>query len=101
MPHITVKNLYHKHKIFVKNKYIITALFFFITIVCIDEENIFQLYALIKKKKGLQRQKELYIYQIKNIKKEKKRLDDPIYLIKYARENFYMKNKNEDLYIIE
>ena len=84
-----------------KNKYVITLVFFAFWIVFIDEYNLITQYKLQKDVEELERQKAYYLseikkdstklYHLQNTKEEQE---------KFAREKFLMKKENEDLFII-
>lgn len=50
---------------------------------------------------NLEKQKEYLREQIENDKKIIKKLSDPEELEKFAREQYYLKKKNEEIYLIE
>ena len=50
---------------------------------------------------NLEKQKEYLKEQIKNDKKIIEKLSDPAELEKFAREQYYLKKKNEEIYLIE
>ncbi len=50
---------------------------------------------------NLEKQKEYLREQIKNDKKIIEKLSDPEELEKFAREQYYLKKKNEEIYLIE
>ena len=85
-----------------KNKYIITLAAFAFWIIFIDDYNLIKQYQLQKDINKLEKQKEYYLseiendstelYQIQNNKEEQER---------FAREKFFMKKDNEDVFIIK
>ena len=84
-----------------KNKYILTLVFFIFWIIFIDDYNLIKQHQLQKNVNELEYQKEYYIseinkdstklYHLQNTKKEQER---------FAREKFLMKKDNEDVFII-
>ena len=84
------------------NKYTITLLIFAIIIIFIDDNSLIDRYKAYLEKRELQKEKARYE---ENIKKDQEFLDaiqsDPEALEKFAREEYKMKGKNEDVYIIK
>lgn len=88
--------------VFGVNKYIITGVAFLIAVGFVDE------YSLLTRYKNIARITELereYAYYEKQIEGTRKRLDelesDGYNLEKYAREQYFMKRKNEDVFIVK
>jgi cell division protein FtsB len=84
------------------NKYLITSFLFIVWISFFDKFNIFQVY---KKKQELNQLIERKIYYKNEIEKSKKALsnlrENSLNIEKIAREKYFMKKDNEDLYILE
>ena len=84
------------------NKYTITLLIFAIIIIFFDSSSLIDRYKAYREKLALQKEKARYE---ENIKKDQEFLDaiqsDPEALEKFAREEYKMKGKNEDVYIIK
>ena len=84
------------------NKYTITLLIFAIIIVFVDSSSLIDRYKAYREKRELQEEKAKYE---ESIKKDQEFLDaiqsDPEELEKFAREEYKMKGKNEDVYIIK
>ena len=84
------------------NKYTITLLIFAIIIIFVDDNSLIDRYKAYLKKRELQKEKAKYE---ENIKKDQEFLDaiqsNPEELEKFAREEYKMKGKNEDVYIIK
>ena len=84
------------------NKYTITLLIFAIIIIFVDDNSLIDRYKAYREKLALQKEKEKYE---ENIKKDQEFLDaiqsDPEELEKFAREEYKMKGKDEDVYIIK
>lgn len=84
------------------NKYTFVLLIFFLYLTFFDDHN------LIKKHKISQEIKQLeqeYRYYLDEIETNKTWIDnlnrDTIFLEKYAREKYYMKKSNEDVFIFK
>jgi cell division protein FtsB len=84
------------------NKYLITSFLFIVWISFFDKFNIFQVY---KKKQELNQLIERKIYYKNEIEKSKQALsnlrENSLNIEKIAREKYFMKKDNEDLYILE
>lgn len=88
---------------FLKNKYILTLLFFAVWMVFFDDRDIITTHFRYKKElRNLEDSKAYYQEQIAETRKELEQLkNDPQTLERYARERYRMKRAEEDLYIIE
>jgi cell division protein DivIC len=87
--------------VWLKNKYVIASITFLALILFFDPNDLFTQYNRTKELKELQQSKKYYSDQIDKEQKELDQLkNDPTTLEKYARENYYMKRDNEDLFII-
>ena len=84
------------------NKYTITLLIFAIIIIFVDDNSLIDRYKAYLEKRELQKEKAQYE---ENIKKDQQFLDaiqsNPEELEKFAREEYKMKGKDEDVYIIK
>ena len=84
-----------------KNKYIITLILFLLWIIFIDDYNLIRQYHLHKDIQELQEKKAYYMSEINkdsietNELKNSKKAQE-----KFAREKFFMRKDNEDLFII-
>ena len=84
-----------------KNKYLITFVAFFVWMLYIDRNDLPTQWKRAKELRALQQSERDMDEQISNTKKELDLLKtNPSTLEKYAREKFMMKKDNEDLYII-
>lgn len=85
-----------------KNKYLLTALGFTVWLLFFDDRDIITTHF---KHQGelqqLEKSRDYYAEQIKATQKELDQLkSDPATLEKYAREKYWMKKDNEDLFIL-
>lgn len=88
-------------KKYINNKYFYTGLLFLIWWIFFDQESLIVQYNLTSVKAGLEDQKEYYLEEIKNDQEAINTLqNDTVLLEKYAREKYYMKKDNEDVYVI-
>ena len=86
---------------FLKNKYILTITIFIIWLILLDTNNLFDRYRQVKELRKLKQEKEYLINKIEEDKKKLRELKtDNDNLEKFAREQYRMKSKDEDLYII-
>lgn len=85
----------------VLNKYFITILVFVIYLIFFDDHNIRKRQQQEEEMLRLEKEKEFYHKEIsKNLEKEKLLNSDTILLEKIAREQYYMKKPNEDVFLI-
>lgn len=86
---------------YINNKYFYVGIVFIIWWVFFDQESLLVQYKLTQVKNDLNKQKEYYNDNIKNDKAAINTLqNDTVLLEKYAREKYYMKKDNEDVFII-
>ena len=84
-----------------KNKYTITIVFLLAWLLFFDRYDFMTQYAAVKELKQLEGEKEYYLSEINKNESDLKHLkEDPIYLERFAREHYLMKQPNEDVYII-
>ena len=84
------------------NKYLIAIVLFGVIILFTDHNNLFEQHDSKLELKELQAKKEYYLQEIDKTKKELADLsNNPAALEKYAREKFYMKRDNEDVFLVE
>ena len=86
---------------FLSNKYIWVLLFFSTWMVFLDNYSYFDHRILDKQIQELEDNKTYYQEEISKDIENIKRLKDPNHIEKYAREKYYMKKDNEDIYLIE
>ena len=84
------------------NKYLLALVVFAVIILFLDHNNLFEQLDRKQELKELQAKKKYYEQEIEKSKKELADLsNNPAALEKYAREKFYMKRDNEDLFIVQ
>lgn len=91
----------HKYLRYLINPYILVLISFLIWMLFIDDNSYLfhrELNAIIDEKKS---EIELYQTEIDKDKKNIKKLENPDQLENFAREEYYMKKENEEIYIIE
>lgn len=86
---------------FLSNKYFITTICFILWLIVFDQNNILEYRKLEKDYKLLLEDKEYYLQKISEDKRKLKELQTSVEnLEKFAREEYYMKKENEDLFVI-
>jgi cell division protein FtsB len=87
---------------FFKNKYFLATLIFLIWLILFDQNNWIDRARMIQKKRQME---ESIKYYREKIQEDKKRLHelqtDRENLEKFAREQYYMKRDNEDIFILD
>jgi hypothetical protein len=84
----------------VKNKYFITVVALVVWLTFFDRNDVFTQYDLIKKCEKLEKEKQYYISEIENNKKNLLELKtNPKSLETFSREKYLMKKENEDVFV--
>jgi cell division protein DivIC len=84
-----------------RNKYFLTLAIFFIWITLLDSNNLVERYGQLKDLNKLKSEKEYYTKKIEDDRSKLNELKtDNHNLEKFAREQYRMKRKDEDLYIV-
>ncbi len=84
-----------------KNKYFIAFAAFCVILLFLDKNDIFTQLDRVRELKDLQRSKQYYTVRIATEHKELEALkNNPATLEKYAREKYFMKRDNEELFLI-
>lgn len=86
---------------FIGNRYVLVLIFFAIWMIFLDNYSYFEKRVLNKKIEELESNKRYYINEAMKDSISIKQLKNPDQTEKYAREKYYMKRENEDIYIIE
>jgi len=98
-----MKNIFKKYiswKV-LGNRYVIVLLFFTVWIFFLDDASFLRHQTLNKEIKNLEKSKKYYQAEITKDQKQINELQDLNKIEHYAREKYYMKKPNEDVYIIE
>jgi len=83
-----------------KNKYFLVIVGLFFWLLYFDKNDVFTQYELIKKCNKLNSEKEYYIAEIENNKKEVEELQSNLKSLEtFAREKYLMKRDNEDVFV--
>jgi len=86
---------------FLSNKYVWVLLFFSTWMIFLDNYSYFDHRVLDKQINELEDNATYYKEEIRKDQQKIKQLKNPAQVEKYAREKYYMKKDNEDIYIIE
>ncbi|MEO8147756.1 MAG: septum formation initiator family protein [Bacteroidia bacterium] len=84
-----------------KNKYVIALTIFLVWLTFFDQNNFIVQYGYHKDLKSLEGERDYYLSEITKNQKELFELtSDSAHLEKFARENYYMKKDNEDIFVL-
>ena len=86
---------------FLSNKYVWVLLFFSGWMLFLDNYSYFDHRFLDQQIEELEDNKAYYQQEIKKDKENIKLLKNPYQIEKYAREKYYMKKENEDIYLVD
>ena len=82
-----------------QNRYYLTLVIFLFILVFLDKQNMWKQYRLFRAQQRLEADREFYQQKIQEAREEAE--DFELTKEKYAREHYYMKRADEDVYIIE
>ncbi len=85
----------------VTNMYVLVLTVFVIWMVFFDTNSLLIHWELKKQIDNLEKQRDFLHEEIEKDKKIIEKLSDPEELEKFAREQYYLKKKNEEIYLIE
>ena len=95
-----VRNYFFKGDL-LKSLYPITFIFWVVWIAVLDNNNIYVVLSNKMKMHELEREREILLEKIVNVKRERNEVSgNPKLLEKWAREKYMMRKPNEDVYII-
>jgi hypothetical protein len=101
-PPINMKQLFDHIPSLLKNKYVLTLIGFTIWMLFFDRNDVLTQFSRFQKLNELQKNNAFYVQKIENARVElEKRKTDPTAYERLAREKYYMKKDNEDLFIFE
>jgi cell division protein DivIC len=93
--------MFKKFPSYTKNFFFITGVVFLLWMLFIDNHHLISQVKLRSKLSDLEREKMYYEQKIDEVKLEREELmNDKELLERFAREKYFMKKDNEDLYII-
>jgi len=85
-----------------KNKYIITVVVFIVWVGFFDQNNFFTQYDFIQELNSLEKDKAFFMEELKQTRQELNDLTtNPVTLEKFAREKYFMKKDNEEIFVFE
>ncbi len=82
-----------------QNRYYLTLLVFFFILIFLDRHSLWTQWRLYRGQQRLENERAYYEQKIKDAREEAE--DFEVTKEKFAREHYYMKQKGEDVYIIE
>jgi len=95
------RSLFNRIPPIFRNRYFLTLLVFLVWIIIFDNNNLIQRYQYMKDLRQLEKDKEYYRERIEEDQRKLKELKtSDENLEKFAREQYFMKRDNEDIYII-
>ena len=83
------------------NRFVLVTVFFAVWLIFFDTYSYFDHSEINHEIDKLEKQKDFYQSEIEKDKKSLQKLNRKEELEKFAREQYYMKRENEDVYIIE
>jgi hypothetical protein len=89
-----------KFPLFLKNKFTITLVVFFIYMFFLDDTDVFSLIHNLNKRHEINAQNELMAKQLKETSTTLKQLKNINYLESYARSKKFFKKESEDIFVI-
>lgn len=97
-----IKNKITRSVKFVRKYFLLLlTLFFLIWILFLSDSSVIRYYKLQKEVEEMQSGIEYYEEKNKEVKRQLQIMEDDYYLEKYAREKYYMKCPDEDVFIFE
>jgi len=85
-----------------KNKYILTIVGFIVWLLFFDQNNFITQYDFIKQLKSLEKDKVFFMEELNKTRQELNDLTtNPVTLEKFAREKYFMKKDNEEIFVFE
>ncbi len=98
---MNVNNMQSKMINILKNKYVFTALIFFLWLLIFDQNNLIDRSQNIEQLEQLKKDKLYYQERIEHAKNRLNELKtDERTLEKFAREQYLMKRENEDVFVV-
>ncbi|MRT17394.1 septum formation initiator family protein [Vitellibacter sp. q18] len=86
---------------FISNKYVLILILFVVWMIFFDANSYLIHHELDKDINALEENAEFYKGEIENDKTFIQKMEDSNEMEKFAREKYYLKKENEDIYIIE
>lgn len=96
-----MESLYKRFICFIRSFYGITLLLFFSWLVFFDSNDLFSQFRLSAKEKDLLETRNFYVEKIEGVKSDRQALLNSDELLeKIAREKYFMKKDNEDVFVV-
>jgi cell division protein FtsB len=85
----------------IKNKYFLTVMAFVVWMLFFDKNDLIAQYEFRSEVVKLQEEKDFYVSEIEKVKKDLNELNTNLNTAeKFAREKYFMKKDNEDVFVI-
>jgi cell division protein FtsB len=95
-----IKNKIDSLPNFVKNKFFIASLIFFVWVMFFDQNKLIDRFKSMHELNQLEKDKDYYINRIKEENEKLDELEDGKNLEKFAREEYLMKKEDEEIFVI-
>lgn len=82
-------------------KYIITILIFGVIYIFVGDQSIVRFIQRGEEIQHLEEQRDAYLEETEKVRREIQSLSHPDSLERFAREQYYMHNANEDIYLVD
>ena len=82
-------------------KYIITLLVFCVIYIFVGDQSMVRFMQRGKEIRHLEEQRDAYLEETEKVRREIQSLSHPDSLERFAREQYYMHNANEDIYLVD
>jgi cell division protein FtsB len=82
-------------------KYIITLLVFSVIYIFVGDQSMVRFVQRGKEIRHLEEQRDAYLEETEKVRREIQSLSHPDSLERFAREQYYMHNANEDIYLVD
>ena len=82
-------------------KYIITLLVFGVIYIFVGDQSMVRFVQRGKEIRHLEEQRDAYLEETEKVRREIQSLSHPDSLERFAREQYYMHNANEDIYLVD
>lgn len=84
-----------------RNVFFLSIVSFTVWMLFFDDNNLIKQYRLLKELSEIEKKKEFYRVEAKRVSEEYNAImNDDEYALRYAREKYWMKRSNEDVYIV-
>ena len=99
---MTIAEIWKRIFPYIRNKYLLTILIFILWMLLFDSSSWVDVFRQLQKIRKLEKDREYYIEKIENDRNRLKELrTNNENLEKFAREQYFMKKSDEDIFVIE